>query len=140
MTKVFPSNSSFIHITMLIHRYYFYKNKRKVHHNTLKILTHILFWIQWCQTTKIMVTERGVLDKFQSLISQKRKLTWNFKLQKPIGGYKYELLWVWYRSFLTSRSWSLIYSTHFIWILWVAFLNSRVALLNSREFFEHTIK
>ena len=37
---------------------------------------------------------RGVSDKFQSLISQKRKLIWNFKLQKPIVGYRCELLWV----------------------------------------------
>ena len=41
-----------------------------------------------------MATERGMLDKFQSLIFKKRKLTGNFKLQKPIVGYKYELLWV----------------------------------------------
>ena len=41
--KVFPSDNSFIHTTMLIHRYYFYKNKRKVHHNTLKILIFVFF-------------------------------------------------------------------------------------------------
>ena len=32
--KLFPSDSLFIHITMLIHCYYFYKNEKKVHHNT----------------------------------------------------------------------------------------------------------
>ena len=64
--KVFLSHTLFIHITMLIHRYYFYESERKVYHNPLKTSTHIFFWIQWYQTTKIMATKRGVLDTFQA--------------------------------------------------------------------------
>ena len=64
--KVFPLNSLFIHITMLIYHYYLYKNERKLHHNTLKTFTLILFWIQWRQTTKVMDTEGGLLNKFQA--------------------------------------------------------------------------
>ena len=41
---------------------------------------------------KSMAAKGGVLGLFQSLISQKRKLTCNFELQKPIVGYTYNLL------------------------------------------------
>ena len=46
--KVFHSDSPFFHFTTLIPHYYFYKNKRKVYHNTLETSTRIFFWIQWC--------------------------------------------------------------------------------------------
>ena len=80
--KVFPSDRSFIHITTLIHRYYFYKSERKVHHNTLKTSTHIFFWIQWHQTTKIMATKGGVCQihlKFNVLQRESIPETFNFR-------------------------------------------------------------
>ena len=100
--RLFMANDKSIPFKQFVHPYHnayspllFLQDESKVHHNTLNTMTRVLFWIQWCQTTKIMATEGGMSDKFQSLIYQKRKLTWNFKLQKPIIGYKYEhLLWV----------------------------------------------
>ena len=49
------------------------------------------FWIQWCQTANIMAAKGMCVGYISSLISQKRKVTWNFQLQKPIVGYKCNL-------------------------------------------------
>ena len=80
LMKVFPSDSSFIHITILIHHYYFYKNERKVHHNTLKTSTHVFFWIQWCQPTKIMATKGVCWIHFKLNFLERESLpeTFNF--------------------------------------------------------------
>ena len=79
--KVLPSDSSFIHITMLIHCYYFYKSERKVHHNTLKTLTHVFFWIQWHPTAKIIATKWGCWIHFMLNFPQRESLpvTFNFR-------------------------------------------------------------
>ena len=72
--KVLPSGTPLIHITVVIYHHYFYKNEKKVHHNTFKTSTHSLFWIQWRQTTKVWLLKGGVLGVFQSLISQRESL------------------------------------------------------------------
>ena len=37
------SGTQFIHITALNHHYYFYKNEKKVHNNTLKTSIYVAF-------------------------------------------------------------------------------------------------
>ena len=77
---------------MLIHHYYFYQERKESSSYYIENINTRPFLDPVTSNHKNYDYWRGMSDKFQSLISQKRKLTWNFKLQKSVVGYKYELL------------------------------------------------
>ena len=73
--KAFPSGAPFIHITTLIHCYY-YKNEKKVHNNTLKTSICSFTGSSDVKLQILAMAAKGMcVGYISSLISQKRKVT-----------------------------------------------------------------
>ena len=88
--KVFPLDSSLIHITMLIHHHYFYKNERKVYHNTLKH-QHASF----SGSSEVKLQKLWLLKGVFKLNFSKQRAYLKLSTSETYCiGYKCQLLWV----------------------------------------------